>query len=237
MSQQRPTLEALVIDACDPPRLARFWSTLLEAPLVETEPDGVRLGYPGLDDFFLDFYVVPDREPRPHRLHLDVFGGDRRDELVQRALDAGAAHLDVGQHDVPWVVLSDPEDYAFCVMPTRHFQNTGPIAGLPFDADDVDAANTFWREAFDWVQDQDGIFRHPSGYGPELCFTDPVEPKRGKNPLHLDLRVPPGGDYDAELDRLLALGARRLEHDWGELNWTVLVDPGNNEFCLLKPVR
>lgn len=33
------------------------------------------------------------------------------------------------------------------------------------------------------------------------------------------------------------LGARTLEHDWGKLNWTVMLDPGNNEFCLLKPTN
>ena len=233
----RSTLECLAIDSFDPVRLSRFWSTVLGAQQLEQDDDGVRLGYPGLNDFFLDFYRVPDRAPRPHRLHLDVFGGDRRDELVQVALAAGAVHLDIGQGDVPWVVLGDPEDYAFRVMPQRRwYRDTGPIAGIPIDADDVPAANAFRREAFDWVADDENIFRHPSGYGPLIAFTEPVEPKRGKNPMHLDLRVAPGQDYEAELARLLGLGARRLQHNWGELNWTVLVDPGNNEFCLLRPI-
>ena len=111
----------------------------------------------------------------------------------------------------------------------------GPIGGLPFDADDIPAATGFWLAASDWVPDDrhEHTLRHPSGAGPLLAFTEPVEPKRGKNPMHLDLRVPPGGDDDAALAALLDLGARRLEHDWGELPWIVLVDPGNNEFCLL----
>ncbi|MFN8120003.1 MAG: VOC family protein [Micropruina glycogenica] len=54
--------------------------------------------------------------------------------------------------------------------------------------------------------------------------------------LNIDA-VPPGGDYDAEVERLLGLGARKIEHDWGKLNWTVMLDPGNNEFCLLKPTN
>jgi hypothetical protein len=52
--------------------------------------------------------------------------------------------------------------------------------------------------------------------------------------MHLDLRVDPGDDYDQELSRLLDGGAVRLEHDWGDLPWTVLLDPGGNEFCLLR---
>ncbi|MEZ5127730.1 MAG: hypothetical protein R2703_04390 [Micropruina glycogenica] len=43
--------------------------------------------------------------------------------------------------------------------------------------------------------------------------------------LNIDA-VPPGGDYDAEVERLLGLGARKL-----------MLDPGNNEFCLLKPTN
>ncbi|WP_156253537.1 VOC family protein [Pseudactinotalea terrae] len=229
-------LEALVVDAHDPTMLGRFWSGLLQAPIAEQSEQGTRLRYPGLTDFFVDFVPVPDREPRPHRLHLDVFGGERRDEMVEQALATGAAHVNIGQHDVPWVVLVDPEDYAFCVMPEREFyRSTGPIGGLPLDADDISAATEFWLAASDWVPDDryEHTLRHPSGTGPLLAFTEPVEPKRGKNPMHLDLRVPPGGDNDAALAVLLDLGARKLDHDWGELPWTVLVDPGNNEFCLL----
>jgi len=78
------------------------------------------------------------------------------------------------------------------------------------------------------------VGRHPTRRGLLLAFCDPAEPKRGKNPMHLDLRVDPGDDYDQELSRLLDGGAVRLEHGWGDLPWTVLLDPGGNEFCLLR---
>lgn len=242
---ERSVLECLCVDARDPVRLGRFWAGLLGAAVEEESAEATRVAYPGLDGFYLDFVPVPDREERPHRLHLDLYGGDGRDAMVERALGLGAAHVDVGQGDVPWVVLVDPEDYAFCVMPDRRmhdsdepmYPDTGPIGGIPIDADDIEAAAEFWREASDWQAwpKLPATVRHPSGTGPLIAFTEPVEPKRGKNPLHLDLRVPPGGDYDAELTRLLDLGATRLDHDWGELPWTVLLDPGNNEFCLLRP--
>ncbi|WP_152360129.1 VOC family protein [Microlunatus speluncae] len=240
-----PKLECLCIDARDPARLGRFWAGLLETT-VEESAAGTRLAYPGLDGFYLDFLPVPDREERPHRLHLDLAGGDGRDAMVQRALGLGAEHVDIGQGtETPWTVLVDPEDYAFCVMPDRRlrgsdepmYPDSGPIGGIPIDADDIDAAATFWQAASDWQPwpPLPATFRHPSGVGPLIGFTEPVEPKRGKNPMHLDLRVSAGGDFDAELTRLLDLGARRLDHDWGDLPWTVLLDPGNNEFCLLRP--
>ncbi len=58
------------------------------------------------------------------------------------------------------------------------------------------------------------------------------EAKSGKNRLHLDLRA--DGDRDAELARLLALGARRVDVGQApDVSWTVLADPEGNEFCLL----
>jgi hypothetical protein len=56
------------------------------------------------------------------------------------------------------------------------------------------------------------------------------EQKSAKNRLHLDFRP---GDRDAEVDRLLALGATRADIGQGEQTWTVLQDPEGNEFCIL----
>ena len=61
------------------------------------------------------------------------------------------------------------------------------------------------------------------------------EAKRGKNRLHLDLRT---ADLDAEVGRVIALGAVRLtstpitEGGW---RWHILADPDGNEFCVLQP--
>ncbi|MGI8574398.1 MAG: VOC family protein [Egibacteraceae bacterium] len=58
------------------------------------------------------------------------------------------------------------------------------------------------------------------------------EPTQGKNRVHLDLRV--GAEQrDAEVDRLLALGATRLwDGQQGPLSWVTLADPEGNEFCV-----
>jgi hypothetical protein len=56
-----------------------------------------------------------------------------------------------------------------------------------------------------------------------------------KNRLHLDLTTE-AGDRDAEIERLLALGASRVDiGQTGEESWTVLADPEGNEFCVIRP--
>ena len=72
----------------------------------------------------------------------------------------------------------------------------------------------------------------PSGVGPRLFFQRVPEGKVVKNRLHLDL-APSGCDQREELDRLLALGARRVDIGQGNAGWVVLADPEGNEFCLL----
>jgi hypothetical protein len=78
--------------------------------------------------------------------------------------------------------------------------------------------------------------RHPSGRGPVLEFLEETEPKRGKNRMHLDLRVEPGDDAAEVMALAERLGAVRLDHDWGDLPWTTFTDPAGNEFCIL-PAR
>jgi hypothetical protein len=42
------------------------------------------------------------------------------------------------------------------------------------------------------------------------------------------------GDQEAELERLLALGARPADVGQGDKPWHVLTDPEGNEFCLCR---
>jgi hypothetical protein len=62
-----------------------------------------------------------------------------------------------------------------------------------------------------------------------------VAPKTGKNRFHLHLAPPVDGDQQAEVDRLLALGAARVDIGQGNVPWVVMADPDGNEFCLLTP--
>jgi hypothetical protein len=70
---------------------------------------------------------------------------------------------------------------------------------------------------------------------PGLVFVPVPESKAGKNRLHLDLAP---DDQEAEVARVLALGARRIDVGQGdEVSWTVLADPEGNEFCVLRPKK
>ena len=66
---------------------------------------------------------------------------------------------------------------------------------------------------------------------PGLLFVPVPEPKTIKNRLHLDFRP---DDLDAEVERLLALGATRADVGHGDQPWVVLADPEGNEFCVLS---
>jgi hypothetical protein len=65
---------------------------------------------------------------------------------------------------------------------------------------------------------------------PGLLFGSVSEPKTMKNRLHLDFRP---DDRDADVERLLAMGATRADVGQGEQTWGVLGDPEGNEFCVL----
>ncbi len=60
------------------------------------------------------------------------------------------------------------------------------------------------------------------------------EAKAGKNRVHLDLRPTDGSSQQDELERLLALGATRVDIGQGDVPWHVLADPEGNELCLLR---
>jgi hypothetical protein len=105
------------------------------------------------------------------------------------------------------------------------------------DAEDPRALGRWWAEALGWQADGDdsfGVEIKPRGEvssGPALVFV-PGPAKAGKNRLHLDFHA---SDQQAEVDRLLALGARYADIGQGPVPWVVLCDPEGNEFCVLEP--
>jgi len=119
----------LVIDCADPRSLARFWCAVLDYEVQEENDEFVAIGSPMLPDGenrpgpvppVLVLASVPEGKTLKNRLHIDVNPTDReQDEEVRRLLDLGARHADVGQGDVSWVVLADPEGNEFCVLASR----------------------------------------------------------------------------------------------------------------------
>lgn len=72
------------------------------------------------------------------------------------------------------------------------------------------------------------------GLQPTLVFSRTTEPKTTRLRLHIDINAT-DRDQDAELQRLLAIGARPADvGQTGEESWHVLADPEGNEFCLLR---
>jgi len=110
---------------------------------------------------------------------------------------------------------------------------------LNVDAADPVALGRWWTEALGWVVVNDAAdeyeIRPAKDRLPGLLFAPVPEGKTIKNRLHLDLRP---DDQEAEVARLLALGARHVDVGQGdEVTWVVLADPEGNEFCVLSSRR
>ena len=103
------------------------------------------------------------------------------------------------------------------------------------DCEDFLAQGHWWADALGWQivdEDDEGIeIRNPDGSNPTLLFLAVPEGKTVKNRLHLDF-VP--DDQAAEVERLIAMGATRVDVGQDEVSWVVLADPEGNEFCVLS---
>ena len=107
--------EQVVVLSSDPVALGRWWNDALrwvvvnDDPVVfEIQPEPDRM--PGI------LFLASDGAKDAHnRLHIDLRPDDQEAE-VARLIDMGASRVDVGQGDVPWVVLADPEGNEFCVL-------------------------------------------------------------------------------------------------------------------------
>jgi predicted enzyme related to lactoylglutathione lyase len=109
---------------------------------------------------------------------------------------------------------------------------------LIVDANDVGRLADFWAAVLGWerrptTDPEDAEIAAPDGSLPTILFAPVPEPKQVKNRLHFDVS-PVGTDQATELERLLGLGARRVDIGQGDVAWIVLADPEGNEFCLLR---
>ncbi|MFN2523702.1 MAG: VOC family protein [Mycobacteriales bacterium] len=115
------------------------------------------------------------------------------------------------------------------------------LSELVIDCVDAPRLADFWCQVLDFVvlDTDDGVIEvgPVEGFGglqPTLIFSPTTEPGSGKRRLHIDVN-PVDRDQDAELARLLGIGARAADiGQTGEESWHVLLDPEGNEFCLLR---
>lgn len=233
------------IKAVDSSAVGRFWAEALGwsaySPGVTTYV-GPAGGPVWPDPVAVCIDVVPVPEPKTatkNRVHLDLAttSAAHYTELVARVRALGATPADVGQGDVPWTVLADPEGNEFCVLEPRDiYRGTGPIAAVAVDCENPRVMAGFWGEALDWtvheVTDELARLRSAKGNGPYLEFLRTPDAKTVPDRVHLDLLPYPGDDKAAEVARLRTLGATDLDIGQGDVPWTCLTDPEGHEFCV-----
>ncbi|MFG1688160.1 VOC family protein [Nonomuraea sp. NPDC049269] len=234
-------LVALCFDANDPLGLARFWAGVLGWEMADDPHEGITLLPNDDTGFRIRCLPTEEKKTEPNQIHFDLTSNyEAQEQTVARALALGAQHIDVGQlPEEGHVVLADPEGNEFCVIPpgNNFLADCGFIGALASDGSQE--VGYFWSEALGWPlvwdQDQETAIRSPHG-GPKITWGGPpVRPKTGKNRLHFDLAPPADGDQQAEVDRLVSLGATQIDLGRHGAGHVVMADPDGNEFCVLPP--
>src|SRR6476660_7977366 len=208
-------LVALCHRATDPDGLARFWAGLLQREIAadgRTVLPNESVGFP----IRFEPGATPRTGPNQVHLHLTSTSASDQQATVDRALERGGRHLDVGQlPEEGHVVLADPEGNEFCVIePGNAFlADCGFIGALACDGSQE--VGYFWSEALAWPlvwdQDEETAIRSPHG-GPKITWGGPpLKPKTVKNRLHFDIVSREHNDRRQEVDRLIALGATRID--------------------------
>jgi predicted enzyme related to lactoylglutathione lyase len=110
------------IDCVNTEPVAHFWAGVLGWQL-QRKDDLLWMsesGDPTGGGLILVFARVPEPKTVKNRVHIDISpcGSDQAEEL-ERLIALGATHVDIGQGDVPWVVLADPEGNEFCLLARR----------------------------------------------------------------------------------------------------------------------
>ena len=120
----------MVFDAVEPVRLARFWAAALGWEMEwEMTADGSEVanvlpaGYSYPDPVAQALVLLPVPEPKQakNRVHLNLATQSAAHQAaeVDRLLGLGAVPADIGQGDVGWEVMADPEGHEFCVLTPR----------------------------------------------------------------------------------------------------------------------
>jgi hypothetical protein len=126
----------LAIDAHDLKKLADFWCAVLDYRILDEQPDLIEIGPksfvgdpgPEMHEQWkslaranpptptMVFAQVPEGKAVKNRVHIDVSPLGEQQEEVERLLALGATRADIGQGEVTWVVMRDPEGNEFCVL-------------------------------------------------------------------------------------------------------------------------
>lgn len=234
----------LTVDSTDPQRSAQFWGQVLGWQVADDFHGGVAV-VPADDKLALPImFLASDAAttgPNQMHFHLTSTSPEDQDATIAAVLEHGGSHLDVGQlPEEGHVVLADPDGNEFCVIePGNGFLADTAFLG-ELSCDGSRTVGQFWSEALGWPlvwdQDEETAIQSPSG-GVKISWGGPpVREMTGKNRMHFDLAPVEGSDQQAEVDRLVSLGATPLDIGQGDVPWVVMADPDGNEFCVLPPI-
>ena len=238
-------LHAVCFDALDPQRVAQFWARLLgwEPTEEPDDPEGaVALARSDGTGFWLRFAPTSEAKSLQNRIHFDLTSAspEEQEDTVARALRLGGRAIDIGQGpDAEHVVLADPEGNEFCVIEAGNsfLADCGFLGAV--NCDGTRDVGYFWSRALGWPlvwdQDEETAIQSPEG-GPKITWSGPpLMPRPSKTRQRFDVAPAPGSDQQAEVERLISLGAKRIDIGQGAVSWVVMADPDGNEFCVLAP--
>ncbi len=121
-------IDWVTIDCADPAGLGRFWADALDYERVgDEDPEEILLVPKDGSKRRILLIKVPDAKVTKNRLHLDLRPDDQHAE-VRRLEGLGATRVDIGQGDVSWVVMADPEGNEFCVLRSLSEQERSELA-------------------------------------------------------------------------------------------------------------
>lgn len=124
---------SIVVDCVDVQEQARWWAGVLDWQLIyDTPEEAVIIPKDATDEKLtadqwtrvgpgLVFVPVPEGKLVKNRLHIDLAPhiSDDRDAMIAELIARGASLVDIGQGEVSWTVLTDPEGNEFCVLSAR----------------------------------------------------------------------------------------------------------------------
>lgn len=164
---------------------------------------------------------------------------------MRRLIELGGSHADIGQTtgtdhvviDGGHVVLADPEGNEFCVLAPGNSFLAGCGRLRAINCDGSQATGHFWSEVLGlplvWDQDEETALRLPTGIGPMIKGSGPpLLPKSGRNRLLLAIAA---DEQEGAVERLLALGASRVDEVKAVPGWVLMADPDGNEFRVETP--
>lgn len=223
-------LEAVSFEVGDAAEVARFWAEMLGRDPVD-EARGALV--PGNNTEVGLRFVTADTEEGigPNRLHLHLTSTDLEDQKrVVRLVESLGGRVIRQVPEEGYVVMADPGRNEFCVIePDNDF-----LAGAGFLAEATDhgppETGRFWSAALGWplVWDQGLQTAIQSPLGGTKLSWDVREVSRPYGPKRqwFDLVA---SDLDAEVTRLVDLGATRLGREGGVV---LMAEPGGNKFSI-----